>query len=134
MSKPCAKLPNRRRRVRRSDPLDGLKMRLTYRTVRVLMVIGEQPGATHLVQGEGGAHRSVAGLLFGGALDPQRPGVVETRHQADVAVVHPVPAAQGTGPLEIGLEDHVAAGDRFQRAQQVFSAPTNMLRSTPSAA
>ncbi len=29
------------------DPLDGLKMRLTYRTVRVLMVISERPGASN---------------------------------------------------------------------------------------
>jgi AcrR family transcriptional regulator len=31
----------------RTDPLDGLKMRLTYRTVRVLMVISEHPGASN---------------------------------------------------------------------------------------
>jgi AcrR family transcriptional regulator len=37
----------RRRRSRRGDPLEGLKMRLTYRTVRVLMVISEQPGASN---------------------------------------------------------------------------------------
>ncbi len=29
------------------DPLEGLNMRLTYRTVRVLMVIGENPGASN---------------------------------------------------------------------------------------
>jgi AcrR family transcriptional regulator/DNA-binding MarR family transcriptional regulator len=29
------------------DPLDGLKMRLTYRTVRVLMVVAERPGASN---------------------------------------------------------------------------------------
>jgi AcrR family transcriptional regulator len=29
------------------DPLQGLKMRLTYRTVRVLMVIAEHPGASN---------------------------------------------------------------------------------------
>jgi AcrR family transcriptional regulator len=39
--------PGRRRRARRGDPLDGLKMRLTYRTVRVLMVIAEAPGASN---------------------------------------------------------------------------------------
>jgi AcrR family transcriptional regulator len=39
--------PARRRRARRGDPLDGLKMRLTYRTVRVLMVIAEAPGASN---------------------------------------------------------------------------------------
>ncbi len=31
----------------RSNPLDGLNMRLTYRTVRVLSVIAEQPGASN---------------------------------------------------------------------------------------
>jgi AcrR family transcriptional regulator/DNA-binding MarR family transcriptional regulator len=29
------------------DPLDGLKMRLTYRTVRVLVVVGGHPGASN---------------------------------------------------------------------------------------
>jgi len=43
----AAKQRSRRRRVRRGDPLDGLKMRLTYRTVRVLMVIAEAPGASN---------------------------------------------------------------------------------------
>jgi AcrR family transcriptional regulator len=38
---------SRRRRPRRPDPLDGLKMRLTYRTVRVLMVIASSPGASN---------------------------------------------------------------------------------------
>jgi AcrR family transcriptional regulator len=33
--------------VRATDPLDGLNMRLTYRTVRVLAVIGERPGASN---------------------------------------------------------------------------------------
>ena len=37
----------KRRRARRGDPLEGLKMRLTYRTVRVLMVIAEEPGASN---------------------------------------------------------------------------------------
>jgi AcrR family transcriptional regulator/DNA-binding MarR family transcriptional regulator len=46
-------LPERRRvrrtrtSVRSKDPLDDLNMRLTYRTVRVLSVIGEQPGASN---------------------------------------------------------------------------------------
>lgn len=39
--------PARRQRARRVDPLDGLKMRLTYRTVRVLMVISSSPGASN---------------------------------------------------------------------------------------
>jgi AcrR family transcriptional regulator len=34
------------------DPLDGLKMRLTYRTVRVLMVIAERPAASNRVIAE----------------------------------------------------------------------------------
>jgi AcrR family transcriptional regulator len=32
---------------RRADPLEGLEMRITYRTVRVLIVIAEQPGASN---------------------------------------------------------------------------------------
>jgi hypothetical protein len=31
----------------RRDPLEGLNMRLTYRTVRVLTMIGERPGASN---------------------------------------------------------------------------------------
>jgi AcrR family transcriptional regulator/DNA-binding MarR family transcriptional regulator len=42
-----------RARPRRRDPLEGLKMRLTYRTVRVLMVIGEHPGASNREIAEG---------------------------------------------------------------------------------
>lgn len=37
----------RRSRPSAADPLEGLKMRLTYRTVRVLMVIAERPGASN---------------------------------------------------------------------------------------
>jgi len=37
----------RRARNTPADPLAGLKMRLTYRTVRVLMVISEHPGASN---------------------------------------------------------------------------------------
>jgi AcrR family transcriptional regulator len=37
----------------RTDPLGGLKMRLTYRTVRVLMVISERPGASNREIAEG---------------------------------------------------------------------------------
>jgi AcrR family transcriptional regulator/DNA-binding MarR family transcriptional regulator len=36
-----------RPRSGRADPLEGLKMRLTYRTVRVLMAIAEHPGASN---------------------------------------------------------------------------------------
>jgi AcrR family transcriptional regulator len=36
-----------------SDPLQGLNMRLTYRTVRVLMVIAERPGASNREIAEG---------------------------------------------------------------------------------
>ena len=43
--------PDRRRPARPRagavDPLEGLKMRLTYRTVRVLMVVSETPGASN---------------------------------------------------------------------------------------
>ena len=38
--------PSARHRPSR-DPMEGLNMRLTYRTVRVLMVIGEHPGASN---------------------------------------------------------------------------------------
>jgi AcrR family transcriptional regulator len=41
------KEPRFRPRSRGADPLEGLKMRLTYRTVRVLMVIAERPGASN---------------------------------------------------------------------------------------
>jgi AcrR family transcriptional regulator len=39
--------------MRTRDPLDGLKMRLTHRTVRVLMVIAERPGASNREIAEG---------------------------------------------------------------------------------
>jgi AcrR family transcriptional regulator len=38
---------------RQKDPLEGLNMRLTYRTVRVLMVIAEHPGASNREIAEG---------------------------------------------------------------------------------
>lgn len=40
-------------RTRSKDPLEGLNMRLTYRTVRVLMVIAEHPGASNREIAEG---------------------------------------------------------------------------------
>jgi AcrR family transcriptional regulator len=45
----------RKRRSRHSarDPLEGLDMRLTYRTVRVLTFIGERPGASNREIAEG---------------------------------------------------------------------------------
>lgn len=42
-----------RTRRRTRDPLDGLNMRLTYRTVRVLMVIAEHAGASNREIAEG---------------------------------------------------------------------------------
>jgi AcrR family transcriptional regulator len=39
--------------TRQKDPLEGLNMRLTYRTVRVLMVIAEHPGASNREIAEG---------------------------------------------------------------------------------
>jgi AcrR family transcriptional regulator/DNA-binding MarR family transcriptional regulator len=42
-----------RAQTRRQDPLEGLNMRLTYRTVRVLMVIAEHPGASNREIAEG---------------------------------------------------------------------------------
>jgi AcrR family transcriptional regulator/DNA-binding MarR family transcriptional regulator len=49
LKRPAPELPGGRgrRRRRRGDPLEGLQMRLTYRTVRVLMVISEQAGASN---------------------------------------------------------------------------------------
>jgi AcrR family transcriptional regulator len=48
-------LPKRRKPPRRvvRDPLEGLDMRLTYRTVRVLTFIGEHPGASNREIAEG---------------------------------------------------------------------------------
>ena len=43
----------RSREPRSKDPLDGLNMRLTHRTVRVLMVIAEHPGASNREIAEG---------------------------------------------------------------------------------
>jgi AcrR family transcriptional regulator/DNA-binding MarR family transcriptional regulator len=40
-------------RARSKDPLEGLEMRLTYRTVRVLTVIAEHPGASNREIAEG---------------------------------------------------------------------------------
>jgi AcrR family transcriptional regulator/DNA-binding MarR family transcriptional regulator len=42
-----------RGQARNRDPLEGLKMRLTYRTVRVLMVIAGHPGASNREIAEG---------------------------------------------------------------------------------
>jgi AcrR family transcriptional regulator len=50
LSRPLPQLPVKQAvpgHVPDRDPLDGLKMRLTYRTVRVLVVIGERPGASN---------------------------------------------------------------------------------------
>ncbi len=42
-----------RRQTKTADPLDGLKMRLTYRTMRVLTVIAAHPGASNREIAEG---------------------------------------------------------------------------------
>jgi AcrR family transcriptional regulator len=49
LTREVPKIPRRRRSPRRAtrDPLEGLDMRLTYRTVRVLSFIGEHPGANN---------------------------------------------------------------------------------------
>ncbi len=44
---PRASRPPTGRPVKHSDPLEGLDMRLTYRTVRVLVAIGEKPGVSN---------------------------------------------------------------------------------------
>jgi AcrR family transcriptional regulator/DNA-binding MarR family transcriptional regulator len=56
LSRPAPSFTRMRRpkpQIRPRDPLDGLNMRLTYRTVRVLMVIGEHPGASNREIAEG---------------------------------------------------------------------------------
>jgi AcrR family transcriptional regulator/DNA-binding MarR family transcriptional regulator len=56
LSRPAPEVHRERRpstRTRSQDPLQGLDMRLTYRTVRVLMVIGERPGASNREIAEG---------------------------------------------------------------------------------
>ena len=56
LSRPPLEVPSTgRSRVptRHKDPLEGLNMRLTYRTVRVLMVIAEHPGASNREIAEG---------------------------------------------------------------------------------
>jgi DNA-binding MarR family transcriptional regulator len=49
LGKPMPEMPKVTARPRRrtADPLEGLNMRLTYRTVRVLMVISSHPGASN---------------------------------------------------------------------------------------
>lgn len=46
LARPVARSPRRRTRLR-SNPLEGLGMRLTYRTVRVLVAIAGDPGASN---------------------------------------------------------------------------------------
>jgi AcrR family transcriptional regulator len=56
MSRPALEVPRGKRSrgpARSRDPLEGLNMRLTYRTVRVLMVIAEYPGASNREIAEG---------------------------------------------------------------------------------
>jgi AcrR family transcriptional regulator len=56
LSRPALDISRDRRSrgpARSKDPLEGLNMRLTYRTVRVLMVIAEHPGASNREIAEG---------------------------------------------------------------------------------
>ena len=55
LTREAPKVIRRRRTPRRAakDPLEGLDMRLTYRTVRVLTFIGEHPGASNREIAEG---------------------------------------------------------------------------------
>jgi AcrR family transcriptional regulator len=55
LTRPAPKLPkaSRTAQPQRRDPLEGLDMRLTYRTVRVLTVIGDRPGASNREVAEG---------------------------------------------------------------------------------
>jgi AcrR family transcriptional regulator len=49
LSRPAPVISQQRRRdhAQPKEPLEGLKMRLTYRTIRVLTAIAEQPGASN---------------------------------------------------------------------------------------
>jgi AcrR family transcriptional regulator len=55
LTRPAPKIPKPSKTATpiRRDPLEGLDMRLTYRTVRVLTVIGENPGASNREVAEG---------------------------------------------------------------------------------
>jgi AcrR family transcriptional regulator/DNA-binding MarR family transcriptional regulator len=56
LRRPPLEVPREKRSrgpARSRDPLEGLNMRLTYRTVRVLMVIAEHPGASNREIAEG---------------------------------------------------------------------------------
>jgi AcrR family transcriptional regulator len=53
LQKPNPTLPPKNKSRARRDPLEGLDMRLTYRTVRVLMAIAGAPGASNRTVGEG---------------------------------------------------------------------------------
>ncbi|HEY7951682.1 MAG TPA: TetR/AcrR family transcriptional regulator [Solirubrobacteraceae bacterium] len=55
LTRPAPKLPKPSKAAPpiRRDPLEGLDMRLTYRTVRVLTVISENPGASNREVAEG---------------------------------------------------------------------------------
>jgi AcrR family transcriptional regulator len=55
LTRPAPKIPKPSKATApiRRDPLEGLDMRLTYRTVRVLTVIGENPGASNREVAEG---------------------------------------------------------------------------------
>jgi AcrR family transcriptional regulator/DNA-binding MarR family transcriptional regulator len=56
LSRPAPEIRSDRSRpahARSRDPLDGLNMRLTYRTVRVLVVIAQHPGANNREIAEG---------------------------------------------------------------------------------
>ncbi|HEY0516879.1 MAG TPA: TetR family transcriptional regulator [Solirubrobacteraceae bacterium] len=70
LTKPVPELPRSglaRQRKRGADPLEGLNMRLTYRTVRVLTVICEQPGASNreIAEGSGIADQGQISKLLG---------------------------------------------------------------------
>ncbi len=54
IARPAPKRVAAPRRVVREDPLKGLEMRLTYRTVRVLLAISATPGASNREVGDAG--------------------------------------------------------------------------------
>jgi AcrR family transcriptional regulator len=70
-----------RPRARRTDPLEGLEMRITYRTVRVLMVIAAHPAASNRavaeyagIQDQGQVSKLLTRLQHLGLIDNQGEG------------------------------------------------------------
>jgi AcrR family transcriptional regulator len=112
-SKELARPAPKRRKPARSpvrpgsrDPLEGLDMRLTYRTVRVLVVIGGHPGASNreIAEGSGIADQGQISKLL---TRLQRLDLVENRGEGQ-----PKGAANAWHLTERGIEVERAARPR----------------------